>query len=115
MLRYLSGVAGRYCLRVPGAMRRSGGYGSTGFHTLSMVSPRAYVMHLYGPGGPGGVAVACGQEDRGDAYVRAAWFDLRGGRGRAEEVEAGASLGYGGDTCGYPVSVEVVPGAAFGL
>ena len=57
----------------------------------------------------------CGQEDRGDAYVCAAWFDLRSGRGRAEEVEAGGSLGYGGDICGYPISVKVVPGAALGL
>ena len=38
-------------------------------------------MHLNGPGGPGGVAVAGRQEDRGNAYVRAAWFDLRSGRG----------------------------------
>ena len=88
MLRYLSGVSGRYCLRVPGAVRRSGGYGSTGFYALGMVSPGAYVMHLYGPGGPGVVAVACGQEDRGDAYVRAVWFDLRRGRGCTEELEA---------------------------
>ena len=63
-------------------------------------------VYLNGPGGPEGVAVARGQEGRSDAYVRAAWFDLRSGRGRAEEVEAGASLGYGGDSCGYPVRVE---------
>ena len=96
-------------------LRWLSGYGPARSHELRALSVGADVVHLYGPGGPGVVAVACGQEDRGDVYVRAAWFDLRGGRGRAEEVETGASLGYGGDLCGYPVSVEVVPCAALGL
>ena len=108
MLRYLSGVcrvATAFACLVPCVT-------SVAMAPLALMrsvwcpSEPTSCTSIYGPGGPGGVAVACGQEDRGDAYVRAAWFDLRSGRGRAEEVEAGASLGYGGDSCGYPVRVE---------
>ena len=54
------------------------------------------------------------QDDRGDAYVRAAWLYLCRGRGCAKEVEAKVPLGYGGYSRGYPMHVEVVPGVVLG-
>ena len=69
------------------------GDGPARSHALCAVSVLADVVHLYGPGGPGGVAASDWQEDRRDAYVRAAWLCLCRGRGCAEEVEAENSLG----------------------